>query len=101
MVANLVFGLELEVAGPMSVEVKFFASLRDELGSSGCQLAVPSNVAALLASLEAKFGTAAQALSAKGVRVALNQSLVDPDALLATKLKNGDEIAFLPPVTGG
>ncbi len=85
----------------MSVEVKFFASLRDELGTGGCQLAVPSNIGTLLASLEAQFGAAAQALSAKGVRVALNQSLVDPEALMATKLRPGDEVAFLPPVTGG
>lgn len=85
----------------MSVEVKFFASLRDELGSGGCQLPVPANIGTLLECLEAKFGEAAQALSAKGVRIALNQTLVDPAALLTTKLDAGDEVAFLPPVTGG
>lgn len=85
----------------MSIEVKFFASLRDELGSGGCQLPVSANIETLLEGLEAKFGEAAQALSAKGVRIALNQTLVDPEALLATELSSGDEIAFLPPVTGG
>lgn len=85
----------------MNVEVKFFASLRDELGSGGCQMPVTADLRSLLEGLEAKFGVAAQALSAKGVRIALNQTLVDPAALLATKLSAGDEVAFLPPVTGG
>lgn len=87
----------------IGIEVKFFASLRDELGCAGyrCDLPSPATVAALLECLGDKFGATTQALSANGVRVALNQTLVAPDVLLATSLSVGDEVAFLPPVTGG
>jgi molybdopterin synthase sulfur carrier subunit len=87
----------------MSIEVKFFASLRDELGCADyrCELPSPATLAALIECLGGEFGAMAQALSANGVRIALNQTLVAPDVLLATPLRAGDEVAFLPPVTGG
>lgn len=43
--------------------------------------------------------TAMTALTAENVRVAVNQALVEQ--LDAVELKEGDEVAFLPPVTGG
>ena len=36
-------------------------------------------------------------ITAKNVKVALNQELIDDSAAIS----DGDEVAFLPPVTGG
>lgn len=85
----------------MSIEVKFFASLRDDLGCAHIQFPAPATVASLLQGLEDKFGANAQALTASGVRLALNQTLIEPDELQSVQLNAGDEVAFLPPVTGG
>lgn len=85
------------------VQVKFFASLRDELGLDACtcELPNPATVGALLDVLQADHGAAAQALVAEGVRIAVNQTLVPIDGLRATELFDAAEVAFLPPVTGG
>ncbi|NJN52799.1 MAG: MoaD/ThiS family protein [Gammaproteobacteria bacterium] len=57
-----------------------------------------SDLHALLGSLASQFGTGlASLLSAAGVRAAVNQEFVDLDYAL----QDGDEVAFLPPVTGG
>ena len=38
------------------------------------------------------------ALTAENVRIAVNQEFIDGEA---AELRSGDEVAFLPPVTGG
>lgn len=81
------------------VRVVFFASLRDVVGSS--EMAVEADTLdALLACLGTHLSPdVIDMLRAENVRIAVNQSLVDTDSDLA--LQAGDEIAFLPPVTGG
>ena len=80
-----------------AVEVRFFASLREETGTADWQVTV-SSVAALLDAIKSQFGEAAwRAVTADNVRIAVNQTLIDCDA----SLQPGDEVAFLPPVTGG
>ncbi|MCK2089106.1 molybdopterin converting factor subunit 1 [Thauera aromatica] len=83
-----------------NVKILYFASLREAVGQSGEEFALPEgvgSVGALRAHLAAR-GEAWQALAAgRNVRAAVNQRIVGADAPLAA----GDEVAFFPPVTGG
>lgn len=85
----------------MSVKLLFFASLREQVGSGGESLELPSGVAsvgALREHLMARGGVWQAALAAnRSLRVAVNQDL----AVASTTIKEGDEVAFFPPVTGG
>ncbi|HEY7673750.1 MAG TPA: molybdopterin converting factor subunit 1 [Burkholderiales bacterium] len=83
----------------MTVKVLYFASLREQVGTSGEDLDVsPTTVAGLRSLLMARGGAWQSALAqGKAVRVAVNQEMAQP----ATPVKSGDEVAFFPPVTGG
>ena len=84
----------------MSVRVLFFASLRDAAGVAELKLPLTASVSVdeLLAELDGRLPSQAmQALTAENVRIALNQTLTGP----SVKIAPGDEVAFLPPVTGG
>ncbi len=84
----------------MKVEVLFFASLRDVIGAAGISLELPDPAGQreLLAVLAERLPNAAIiALQAENVRVSVNQQLVSQ----AQTYSDGDEIAFLPPITGG
>jgi molybdopterin synthase sulfur carrier subunit len=85
----------------MSAKLLFFASLREQLGSSGESLDLPGEVRdlrALRAHLASRGGVWQSALAeGKALRVAVNQDLAN----WSTAIKDGDEIAFFPPVTGG
>ena len=85
------------------IDVKFFASLRDALGCAqdSYESSAATTLQELLELLQQRHGAAAEALTAEGVRIALNQSLLPVADHLATQLSAGDEVAFLPPVTGG
>ncbi len=85
------------------VQIKFFASLRDDLGVAGCcaTLGPDANMADLVAHLGEQFGAASSALQGEGVRIAVNQELLPLQGAASRQLHAGDEIAFLPPVTGG
>ena len=77
--------------------VKFFASLRDEVGLAETEVAAGS-VAELIGALKGMLGPdKTAALEAENVRIAVNQSLISGEC----RLSPGDEVAFLPPVTGG
>ena len=84
----------------MTIKLLYFANLREALGVSGEEIALPKDVddvAKLRAHLAAR-GEPWQALEhAKKLRAAVNQSMVGDK----TAIKDGDEIAFFPPVTGG
>ena len=83
------------------VTLLYFASLRESLGCSREQLALPAGsatVSSLLDALRSRDARWTQAFApGKSWRVAVNQRMAD----LATPVKPGDEVAFLPPVTGG
>lgn len=83
----------------MNITVRYFASIREALGTGSEELVTTAaTVAALREELRARSATAAQALAhGKAVRMALNQQMCHGDAAL----KAGDEVAFFPPVTGG
>ena len=80
----------------MGLKLLFLGRLEDAAGAAERDVAVFSTLDALLAALEAPL---AEALRADRVRLALNGALV-PDARELT-LADGDELAFLPPVSGG
>jgi len=83
------------------VTVLYFARLRETLGRSSEQVALPASVRdleGLRALLVARGGTWEQELApGKPVRAAVNQTMAVGDAPIA----DGDEVAFFPPVTGG
>ena len=83
------------------VTLLYFASLRERVGCSREELALPSGnatVSSLVDSLRSRDARWTEAFApGRTWRVAVNQRMAD----LATPLKPGDEIAFFPPVTGG
>lgn len=79
------------------VRVIFFASLREEVGCDEIVVQAGS-LNELLDELRRQLSeTAIIALTAENVRIAVNQMLVNG----VVDLQPGDEVAFLPPVTGG
>ena len=82
----------------MTVNILYFASLKEALGMAGEAVALPAGVATVGALRDWLVGEGRTALaSAKNLRMAVNQEMVRPE----TPIKEGDEIAFFPPVTGG
>ncbi|MYM39554.1 molybdopterin converting factor subunit 1 [Duganella qianjiadongensis] len=84
----------------MSVTVKFFASVREALGTASEVLELPagvSTVGGLRAHLAGRGDVWQQALGSTALRMACNQVMCDADAAVA----DGAEVAFFPPVTGG
>lgn len=83
----------------MLIRLRFFASLREALGSHA-ELDLPegANVATARQTLRARGEPFASALApGRALRAARNQAMCDDSCLLA----HGDELAFFPPVTGG
>jgi molybdopterin synthase sulfur carrier subunit len=85
----------------MKLTVRFFASLKEQLGKDSEVIDLPAGVAtvaALRGHLVKRGGDWQAALAEKKlVRAAVNQEMAAPGA----PLKAGDEVAFFPPVTGG
>lgn len=85
----------------MTIQLKFFAGLREAIGTSGEALALPpgvANVGALRAHLAARGGVWAEHFAPqRNLRAAVNQDMAGLDAAVNA----GDEVAFFPPVTGG
>jgi sulfur-carrier protein len=82
-----------------TVSIKYFASVREALGSSGETLQTAAlTVAALRDELIARGGAFEQALAhGRALRVAIDHTMTQEDA----RLIEGCEVAFFPPVTGG
>lgn len=82
-----------------SVNVRYFASLREALGAGeAVDWPQPASVAALRDGLIARGGRHAEVLArGRAVRCAVDKAMVDESALVAA----GAEVAFFPPVTGG
>ena len=87
-----------------SINIQFFASLREEVGKDKISLTLPAEMSAGLPVSEIVNKLAQQEnaawqsiLEASDILVAVNQTLVDRDHCVLP----GDEVAFLPPVTGG
>jgi len=82
----------------VSVKILYFASLKEGLGMAGESIALPAGVTTVGALRDWLVGQGRDKLaSAKNLRCAVNQDMAGLDA----PVKEGDEIAFFPPVTGG
>lgn len=83
----------------MKIQVRYFASLREVLGSSeSVDVAAGATLASLRDVLIARGGEHARCLArGRAVRCALDQVMADE----AAALREGAEVAFFPPVTGG
>lgn len=85
----------------MKITLRFFASVREQLGTSQENLALPdgvTTVAQVRTLLEQRGGVWATALGGhKSLRTAVNHVMCGAD----TALEEACEVAFFPPVTGG
>jgi molybdopterin synthase sulfur carrier subunit len=85
----------------MQINLKFFASVRELLGTSNETITVPAGVTtvgAMRTLLAARGGAWAEALGeGRALRMAYNQQMCPA----TTPLQDGCEVAFFPPVTGG
>jgi sulfur-carrier protein len=83
----------------MKVRVRYFASIREAVGQGSESFETgASTVGALRDELIARGGACADSLArGRAVRVALDQVMSDE----TQPLREGCEVAFFPPVTGG
>jgi sulfur-carrier protein len=85
----------------VKVKLRYFAALREQLGTAAEDIELPAGVAtvaALRAHLRGRGGAWQLALAdGKLIRTAVNQDMAQP----ADAIRAGDEVAFFPPVTGG
>ena len=85
----------------MHIELRFFASVREALGLASERIELPEDVTtvgAVRSHLVARGGAWATALGQdRALRMAFNHVMCGPEA----ELKDGGEVAFFPPVTGG
>ncbi|MBG9387284.1 MoaD/ThiS family protein [Caenimonas aquaedulcis] len=83
----------------MKLTVKYFAAVREAIGTGAEAVETSAaSLGALRDELIARGGAYASALArGKSVRVAIDQVMSDETA----PLRDGGEVAFFPPVTGG
>lgn len=83
------------------IKVLYFARLKESLNYSTEDMPLPagvSNISQLKAHLAQRGEAWANLFNGKQpIRAAINHALVDNNAAI----KDGDEVAFFPPVTGG
>lgn len=81
------------------IRVLFFAGLRERLACDSLELEAEgvANLAEVRSKLSGRGSDWTAALADERLQMALNQQLATADALV----KDGDEVAFFPPVTGG
>ncbi len=79
------------------VIVKLFAQVRELAGSSEIQLELPDDARAadIAPAIAARFPLVAPVMPS--ARIAINRAFADPD----TPIRAGDEVAVIPPVSGG
>ncbi|MBL0419420.1 molybdopterin converting factor subunit 1 [Ramlibacter sp. AW1] len=82
----------------MKLQVRYFASIREALGAGEALETRAATLGALRDELIARGGSHAEVLArGRALRVALDQVMADESAAL----REGAEVAFFPPVTGG
>jgi molybdopterin synthase sulfur carrier subunit len=80
----------------MALRLVFLGRLEDVAGAGEREIASVSSLAEVLAGLEPDLSAA---LNSTKVRLAVNGKLIANRSALM--LRDGDELAFLPPVSGG
>lgn len=81
------------------IRLLFFGELRDVAGSSCHEIASPTSISQYFKDLNENDPALFDALSQAGIRQALNLVLLPLNQDAA--LKVGDELAFMPPFSGG
>ena len=83
----------------MKVTIKFFASLREKAGADSIDLDLADGIdrKGLLSALASQQLQDPSFLTDSTVVIAINQEICKDDF----QVSPGDEIAFLPPITGG
>jgi molybdopterin synthase sulfur carrier subunit len=85
----------------MKINLRFFASVREALGTAGEAVTLPegvTTVGAVRDFLVARGGAWAETLGQdRALRMAFDHVMCEPE----TKVAEGGEVAFFPPVTGG
>ena len=85
----------------MHIELRFFASVREALGLAGERIELPEGITTVGAVREHLIGRGGAWAAALGheraLRMAFNHVMCGPEAAV----KEGGEVAFFPPVTGG
>jgi len=77
------------------IKIRYFAALREQAGKSDEELAISAATAAdLYAQLRLRYNFS---LAAEQVKVAINEEYQPMDC----HLNPGDEVVFIPPVSGG
>jgi|TARA_B100000959_G_scaffold282350_1_gene348534 molybdopterin converting factor subunit 1 len=83
----------------VKVKVLYFASVKDRLGKDEEELELEDGVTlqSLLNRLKSENNALAKFLEAHSFLFAVNEEIANPDTIL----KPNDEIAILPPLSGG
>jgi molybdopterin synthase sulfur carrier subunit len=85
----------------MNIQIRFFASVREAVGTSQESVALADHVQTVgdvRSFLRERGGAWAEALAeGRALRMAYNQQMTDA----STAITEGCEVAFFPPVTGG
>ncbi|NLP64075.1 molybdopterin converting factor subunit 1 [Paraburkholderia sacchari] len=85
----------------MKIQLKFFASVREALGVADESVTLPEGIVTVgdvRGWLRARGGVWAETLAeGRALRMACNHVMTDA----ATRITDGCEVAFFPPVTGG
>lgn len=79
------------------INVLFFARLKDDIGQAGIELDDSYAGKTLAQIQQVLIDQGLSALKDDSIRVALNKNFCTPELVVNA----GDEIAFMPPVTGG
>lgn len=85
----------------MKIQLRYFASVREAVGLADESVELPDGIATVgdvRAWLRVRGGVWAEALAeGRALRMACNHTMTDA----ATRITEGCEVAFFPPVTGG
>ena len=80
------------------IRVYFFASVKEDLDRSELILEWRSgSVGDLVSKIDAEHNTSPRKLMRENLLASINQEMVDMDF----PVRDGDEVGFFPPVTGG
>jgi len=85
----------------MNIELRFFAGIRESLGTASESVALPEHVQTVgdVRVYLRERGSPWKEVLAEGraLRMAFNQEMTD----VTQRIAEGSEVAFFPPVTGG
>jgi molybdopterin converting factor subunit 1 len=83
----------------MAIRLKFFAMLKGLVGREEAELEIPGEIsmAELKTIIKKEYPVLADLIDKRGVLISVNQEFAGNEMTI----KDGDEVAFLPPFSGG